>query len=315
MTTSSVVTDAPGTKPPGIRPPGRVGPPRGAKALKMLPLGPAIGLMVVFLAGPIAYCLYAAFTNMALTGTGAAEVQFVGLDNFRKAFGSSAFINSIWLTLIFTLISAIIGQNTLGLGLALLMRRSTKVVRNFVGTAVIGAWVLPEVVAAYLLSAFLADDGTLNVILDKVGLAPQDWLYAAPIIAVSIANIWRGTAFSMLVYSAALSEVPKEIEESAEMDGASGVRRLLWVTLPMISRAILTNLMLITLQTLSVFGLIYAMTRGGPGTKSQTLPLYMYEQAFSFSQIGYGTAIALVMLAIGAVFSLIYLRGLNAEAA
>jgi len=281
----------------------------------MLPLAPAIGLMLVFLAGPILYCIYAAFTNMALTGTGAANVQFVGLDNFRKAFGSSAFTNSIWLTLVFTLLSAIIGQNTLGLGLALLMRRSSKLIRNFVGTAVIGAWVLPEVVAAYLLSAFFNDEGTLNVILHKVGLPGQDWLYAAPIIAVSLANIWRGTAFSMLVYSAALSEVPKEIEESAEMDGAAGYKRLVFVTLPMISRAIFTNLMLITLQTLSVFGLIYAMTRGGPGTKSQTLPLYMYEQAFSFSQIGYGTAIALVMLLIGAVFSLIYLRGLNQEAA
>ncbi|WP_328991919.1 sugar ABC transporter permease [Kribbella sp. NBC_01245] len=295
--------------------PGPVGPPRGAKFLKMLPLAPSIALMVVFLAGPILYCLYAAFTNMALTGTGAAEVKFIGFDNFRKAFGSSAFINSIWLTLVFTLISAIIGQNTLGLGLALLMRRSTKLVRSLVGTAVIGAWVLPEIVAAYLLSAFLNSEGTLNVILERVGLNGQDWMYGAPIIAVSIANIWRGTAFSMLVYSAALSEIPKEIEESAEMDGAAGGRRLWWVTLPMISRAILTNLMLITLQTLSVFGLIYAMTRGGPGTKSQTLPLYMYEQAFSFSQIGYGTAIALVMLAIGAVFSLIYLRGLNSEAA
>jgi multiple sugar transport system permease protein len=294
---------------------GRTGPPRGAKAVKMVPLAPAIVLMLVFLAGPILYCVYAAFTNMALTGTGAANVKFVGFDNFRKAFASNAFTNSIWLTLVFTVISAIIGQNTLGLGLGLLMRRSTKVVRNFVGTAVIGAWVLPEIVAAYLLSAFFNTDGTLNVILAKVGLPGQDWLYAAPIIAVSIANIWRGTAFSMLVYSAALSEVPKEIEESAEMDGASGFRRLLFVTVPMISRAIMTNLMLITLQTLSVFGLIYAMTRGGPGTKSQTLPLYMYEQAFSFSQIGYGTAIALVMLAIGAVFSLIYLRGLSSEAA
>jgi multiple sugar transport system permease protein len=242
-------------------------------------------------------------------------VKFVGLDNFRKAFSSGAFTNAIWLTLVFTLISAIIGQNTLGLGLALLMRKSTKVVRNFVGTAVIGAWVLPEVVAAYLLSAYFNDEGTLNVMLHAVGLPGQDWLYAAPIIAVSLANIWRGTAFSMLVYSAALSEIPKEIEESAAMDGAGGWRRLAFVTLPMITRAIMTNLMLITLQTLSVFGLIFAMTRGGPGTKSQTLPLYMYEQAFSFSQIGYGTAIALVMLAIGAVFSLIYLRGLNSEAA
>ncbi|WP_112243775.1 carbohydrate ABC transporter permease [Kribbella monticola] len=310
-----MTTSASAVPVPAGRKADRNGRPRGANFLKMMPLAPAIGLMLVFLAGPILYCVYAAFTNMALTGTGAANVKFVGLDNFRKAFGSSAFTNSIWLTLVFTLISAIIGQNTLGLGLALLMRRSTKFVRNFVGTAVIGAWVLPEIVAAYLLSAFFNDDGTLNVILHKVGLPGQDWLYAAPIVAVSIANIWRGTAFSMLVYSAALSEVPKEIEESAEMDGAGGWRRLVFVTVPMISRAIMTNLMLITLQTLSVFGLIYAMTRGGPGTKSQTLPLYMYEQAFSFSQIGYGTAIALVMLAIGAIFSLIYLRGLNSEAA
>ncbi|WP_410784838.1 carbohydrate ABC transporter permease [Kribbella sp. C-35] len=313
MTTTVAPTAS--TPAPSGKTSGGSGKPRAAKLVRMLPLSPAIGLMLVFLAGPILYCVYAAFTNMALTGTGAANVKFVGLDNFRKAFSSGAFTNAIWLTLVFTLISAIIGQNTLGLGLALLMRRSTKVVRNFVGTAVIGAWVLPEVVAAYLLSAFFNDDGTLNVMLHAVGLPGQDWLYAAPIIAVSLANIWRGTAFSMLVYSAALSEIPKEIEESAEMDGAGGWRRLLFVTLPMITRAIMTNLMLITLQTLSVFGLIFAMTRGGPGTKSQTLPLYMYEQAFSFSQIGYGTAIALVMLAIGAVFSLIYLRGLNSEAA
>ncbi|TCC39296.1 carbohydrate ABC transporter permease [Kribbella sindirgiensis] len=313
MTTTVAPTAS--TPAPSGKTSGGGGKPRAAKLIRMLPLSPAIGLMLVFLAGPIIYCVYAAFTNMALTGTGAANVKFVGLDNFRKAFSSGAFTNAIWLTLVFTLISAIIGQNSLGLGLALLMRKSTKLVRNFVGTAVIGAWVLPEVVAAYLLSAFFNDEGTLNVMLHAVGLPGQDWLYAAPIIAVSLANIWRGTAFSMLVYSAALSEIPKEIEESAEMDGAGGWRRLLFVTLPMISRAIMTNLMLITLQTLSVFGLIFAMTRGGPGTKSQTLPLYMYEQAFSFSQIGYGTAIALVMLAIGAVFSLIYLRGLNSEAA
>ena len=299
---------------PRTDPPKRGGPGSRRTLTRMLPLSPAVGLMLVFLAGPILYCLYAAFTNMALSGTGAGEVKFVGLDNFRAAFGSSAFTNSIWLTLVFLVISAIIGQNTLGLGLALLMRRSTKVVRNLVGLAVIGAWVLPEIVAAYVWRAYLDPDGTLNAILGGIGLPGQDWLYAAPIVAVSVANIWRGTAFSMLVYSAALSEIPKEIEESAEVDGASGFQRLRTVTLPMISRAIMTNLMLITLQTLSVFGLIYAMTRGGPGTKSQTLPLYMYEQAFDFKQIGYGTALSLVLLAVGAVFSVVYLRGLSEEA-
>src|SRR3954471_24493876 len=281
--------------------------------LRGLPLAPAVVLLLAFLAGPILYCIYSSFTDMALTGS--SSTGFVGLDNFAQAFGSAEFFRSVGYTVVFTVVSAVIGQNVLGMALALLMRSANRVVRALVSAIVIGAWVLPEVVAGYLWVAFLGPDGSLNHVLAGIGLPVQNWLFTTPILAVSIANIWRGTAFSMLVYSAALSEVPKEIEESAEMDGAAGARRLWWVTLPMISRAALTNLMLITLQTLSVFGLIFAMTRGGPGTKSQTLPLYMYEQAFSFSQIGYGTAIALVMLAIGAVFSLIYLRGLNAEAA
>jgi multiple sugar transport system permease protein len=80
------------------------------------------------------------------------------------------------------------------------------------------------------------------------------------------------------------------------------------VTLPMIRRSIMTNLMLITLQTLAVFTTIWVLTGGGPGTKSQTTPIYMYEQAFKFYNLGYGTAMALVLLVIGALFSAIYLR-------
>ncbi len=130
---------------------------------------------------------------------------------------------------------------------------------------------------------------------------------------MSFANIWRGTAFSMLVYSAALSAVPADVYESASLDGAGPVRRFRSVTLPLMRPAIATNLMLTTLQTLSVFGLIFIMTGGGPARQSQTLPLYMYEQAFSYGQLGYGTAVALLLLLIGALASLVYLRLLPEE--
>ncbi|HEX5562045.1 MAG TPA: sugar ABC transporter permease [Nocardioidaceae bacterium] len=279
--------------------------------LQGLPLGPAVVLLAVFLAGPILYCLYSAFTDMALTG--ASGAHFVGFDNFRKAFSSVEFRQSLLYTLIFTILSAVIGQNILGMVLALLMRSGTAWVRAVVSAIVIGAWVMPEVVAGYLWSAFLGDDGSLNRFLGLLSLPAQDWLFSIPILAVSLANIWRGTAFSMLVYSAALSEVPKEIEESATMDGAGTAQRLWSVTLPMIRRSITTNLMLITLQTLSVFGLIWTMTRGGPSNRSETLPLFAYQQAFQLSQLGYGTALALVLLAIGAVFSLVYLKALRLE--
>ncbi|MER6422011.1 sugar ABC transporter permease [Streptomyces sp. NPDC001137] len=278
---------------------------------RLLPLSPAVTLLLLFLAGPIAYCAYIAFTDLQLTGQ--AHASFVGLANFRKAFQDEEFLNAVWLTLVFTVLSSLLGQNTLGLALAVLMQRASKPVRTLTGGIVVTAWVLPEVVAGFLLYAFFRREGTLNAILDRLHLPSQNWLFTLPILAVSFANVWRGTAFSMLVYSAALNEIPKEITEAAEVDGAGGRRRMWHITLPMIRRSIGTNLMLNTLQTLSVFGLIWVMTRGGPGNKSQTLPLFMYEQAFQNSMIGYGTAVALLLLLVGSLFSLVYLRLLRTE--
>jgi multiple sugar transport system permease protein len=279
--------------------------------LRGLPVLPAVVLLVLFLAGPIAYCVYYAFTDMRLTG--ATGTHFVGLHNFRKAFGDEGFRNSVWLTLVFTVLSSIVGQNTLGLALAALMRNASKTVRTLTGTMVIASWVLPEVVAGYLLYAFFRHEGELNAILGALHLPEQNWLYTLPILAVSVANVWRGTAFSMLIYSAALGEVPRDIEEAAEVDGAGRWQKMWHVTLPLIRRSIGTNLMLNTLQTLAVFGLIYTMTRGGPGDRSQTLPLYMYEQAFKDSLIGYGTAVALMLLVVGGLFSAVYMRLLRTE--
>ncbi|MEU5638491.1 carbohydrate ABC transporter permease [Streptomyces milbemycinicus] len=281
------------------------------RPLRWLPLAPATVLLLLFLGGPIGYCVYIAFTNMQLTG--AATTDFVGFDNFQRAFEDDNFRNAVILTLVFTLLSSLIGQNTLGLALATAMQRASKPVRTITGSIVIAAWVVPEIVAGFLLYAFFRREGTLNAILDWLHLPSQNWLYTLPILAVSFANVWRGTAFSMLVYSAALSEIPKEITEAAEVDGASGPRRFWHITLPMIRRSIGTNLMLNTLQTLSVFGLIWAMTRGGPGNRSQTLPVFMYDQAFNKSLIGYGTAVALLLLLVGAVFSLVYLRLMRDE--
>ncbi|MFG3253122.1 carbohydrate ABC transporter permease [Streptomyces sp. NPDC048172] len=278
---------------------------------RWLPLSPATVLLLLFLVGPIVYCVWIAFTDLQLTGQESSS--FVGFDNFTRAFGDEHFRNAVVLTLVFTLLSSIIGQNTLGLALAALMKRASRPVRSLTGAIVISAWVLPEIVAGFLLYTFFSKDGQLNAILAWLHLPEQNWLFALPILAVSFANVWRGTAFSMLVYSAALSEIPKEVTESAEVDGANGWQRLWHVTLPMIRRSIGTNLMLNTLQTLSVFGLIWAMTKGGPAHRSETLPVFMYDQAFTKSLIGYGTAVALLLLLVGALFSVVYLRLMREE--
>jgi len=280
---------------------------------RALPLLPAILLLAAFMLGPIVYSLYGSLTDRAMTGPRAANPEFIGLDNYAALFASPDFWNSLWLTVVFILASAVIGQNVLGMLLAVLLRSAVKPLRSLVGGLVVLAWVLPEIVAAFALYAFFSTDGTLNLILGWFGLEGTSWLYYLPMLSVIVANIWRGTAFSMMVYNAALAEVPPELTEAATIDGAGAWQRFTRVTLPVIRRSISTNLLLTTLQTLGVFTLIWVMTGGGPGTQSSTLPVLAFQEAFKFAQVGYGTAIATVTLLIGAVFSIVYIKILKPE--
>ena len=284
---------------------------RKRNLVRLAPLLPAVLLLAVFLLGPVVWSFYGSFTNAALTGPNAKDPAWIGLDNYVKLLQDPLFPLSLWLTVVFVLASAVIGQNVLGLGIALAMNKANRVLSGIVGTVVVAAWVLPEIVAAFVAYAYFSEDGTLNQVLASVGMTGPNWLFSLPMLAIVLANTWRGTAFSMMVYRAALNDVPTEITEAAMIDGAGGVKRLVLITIPMINKSIATNLMLITLQTLAVFTLIWVMTAGGPSNQSMTLPLMAYVQAFRFSDIGYGTAIATVMLIIGAVFSLIYVRALR----
>lgn len=273
-----------------------------------MPVVPSIVLLGLFMLAPVAWSFYASFTNAALSGKAALTPQWVGLDNYARMLTDSVFPLSAWLTVVFVIASAILGQNALGLGIALLMTRSGRATASLVGTVVVASWILPEIVAAFAAYAYFSQDGTLNQLLGLFGVQGTNWLYAFPMAAVVLANVWRGTAFSMLVYRAALSQVPRDISEAALMDGAKGWQRLAFITLPIIRGSIATNLMLITLQTLAVFTLIWVMTAGGPSDASTTLPVLAYQEAFKLGDIGYGTAIASVLILIGMVFGAVYVR-------
>lgn len=269
---------------------------------------PSIVIMLLFFIYPILLTFFYSFTNLALTGEAAKELKFVGLDNYTRMFQDPTVRISIWNTLVFLIGSAVIGQQVLGFLIALLMKHKNKTFRRVIGTVVLAGWVTPEIVCALCLYSFFGDEGTLNAIISFFGISPVTWLFTVPMLTVILANIWHGTAFSMLVFQAALDDVPSEIEEAAVVDGASKLQILLRITIPYIRETITTNAMLVTLQTLGVFGLIYTMTGGGPGTKTTTLPIFMYNQAFVNYQLGYGTAISLLLLLLGIVLSLFYIR-------
>lgn len=277
------------------------------EAKKSILLTPAVILLIVFFVMPILLTVYYSFTNLALSGENARELKFIGLSNYTAMFRDRTVRISILNTLIF-LLGSLIGQQVLGFTIAMLMKNKNKYFRGIVGPAFLAGWIMPEVVVALCCTTFFGDEGTLNQILYFFHIPSVEWLYAVPMLTVVLANVWHGTAFSMMNFQSALDSVPGDIEEAARVDGANRFQTMVRIILPCIKNTIATNTMLNTLSTLGVFGLIYMMTGGGPGTSTLTLPIFMYRQAFVSQQLGYGTAISMLLLVIGIILSVFYTR-------
>jgi multiple sugar transport system permease protein len=273
-------------------------------------LSPAGILLIALFLVPTAYAIYLGFTNLQLLGPHASSFSFTGLANLDRMVHDSVFWSSVKLTLVFVIGSGIIAQTLLGMALALLGQRAHISIRATVGSIVILAWVLPEIAVAFIWYAFGQSGGMLSEIIGKPS---DDLLSTVPLLIVCVANAWRGTAFSMLILSAGLRNVPEEVDEAAQLEGAGYWRRLFHITLPIMRPTIMTNMILITIGTISDFTLIYAMTQGGPGNETAILPVYMYIEAFQFNALGYGTAIALSLIVIGGLLSIFYIRQLKPE--
>lgn len=282
------------------------------EAKKSILLLPAVILLVAFFLVPVILTIVFSFTNMALTGAGAKDVQFVGLRNYTKMFTDPNTWISIKNTLIF-LVGSLLGQTVLGFLIAYLMKNKAKAFRSVVGPCILVGWVMPEIVVSLCCLAFFDMSGTMNTILGAVHIKPVEWIYMHPMLTVIIANVWHGTAFSMMNFQSALDNVSGDIEEAARVDGATRLQTLVRIIVPCIKDTIATNTMLNTLSTLGVFGLIWALTGGGPGTSTTTLPIYMYNMGMKNFQLGQGTAIGMLLLFLGGICSVIYTKVVRSE--
>lgn len=267
-------------------------------------LTPATILIFIFLFIPAGWTLYLGLTDYKLTGFSAQASKVIGLANYQKALHDPAFLNALKVTIQFTLGSAIFGQAVLGFILAWVLSNVTKRVRSTVELIVIAAWMVPSSVVSFLWVAFLnGDQGTLNAL---TGLHIQ-WLIKYPLQSIIIFNTWRGTAFSMLLFTAAIASIPKSHLEVARIAGATKLQQLRTVIVPAARPYILTNLLLISLWTFNDFG-PYLITGGGPGQKSELLSIFVYNSALRYLDFGYGSAIAAIMLGMNLVLSLIVVR-------
>jgi len=266
-------------------------------------LAPALILIGLFLVWPALWALYQSFTNKALTGLTAMNPSFVGIDNYTRLLADGDFFASLLRTVAFVFFSAIVGQTLFAFLIAYLMaNRPGWKLRAVPVFAVIFVLPLavPETVAALTWASMVngTESGFINRIIGVLGAGPIQWLQDYAMETVTIVNIWRGLSFAMVLFIAALEGVPRDVLEAAMVDGASAWQQLRWVTIPILRPQILTFLMLTTITTFGIFGLVYFLTRGGPGNATEIVGIYIYNQAFQFFEIGYGSAAGVLLLAI-----------------
>jgi multiple sugar transport system permease protein len=253
------------------------------------------------------------FTNQALTGAAARNPQVVGLANYVALFDFERWMTrgelgaSLWITTQFVIGSALIGQAGLGLGLALLFYRRRDLLRHVVYTLAIIAWIAPDVVVGFAWFAFLdPDTGTLNTLLRWIGLPGQDWLLDHPMLSIIVFNTWNGTAFSLLLFTSALSSIPPSYIETAQVVGASRWQVLRDILLPILRGTIATDLILITLWTFNTFT-PFLLTGGGPSFQTEVVSIYTYRIGLQRFEFGRGSAVAVVVMLINLLLASVYL--------
>lgn len=276
-------------------------------------LAPALALIGVFMVWPAVWAIMQSFTNRSLTGPTALNPEFVGLENYSRLLQDDQFHSSLIKTFAFVFFSAIVGQTVLGFFIAYLMARRPRWNLRF-APVFAAIFVLPlaapETVAALAWASLATGtkSGLLNRAVGVFGAEPVQWLQDYAFEIIIIVNIWRGITFAMVLFAAAIEGLPGSVLEASMVDGATSRQRLLRIILPILRTQILIFLMLTTITTIGIFGLVYFLTRGGPENATEIVGIYIYKKAFQFYDIGLGSAASVVLLILLVGLGIYYVR-------
>jgi multiple sugar transport system permease protein len=272
--------------------------------------------LAFFVGYPIIYNLIMSVQHVTLGNIRFLVRPFVGLDNYAKLIADPLFMVVLQNTLLFV-VGNVALQFLGGLALALFFQQRFPAASFFRGLILAG-WILPPLVIGAVWKWLLAsDNGVINYALHGLGLTsgPVYWLSdpATSLIGVTMANVWFGVPFNMILLSAGLAGVPKDIYEAAALDGAGPVRRFFAITLPLLRPTMYALLALSTIYTMRAFDLIWTMTHGGPVDSSNIFPVWAYRLSFELFDFGGGAAVSTMMLVVVFIVALIYVRSVRAE--
>jgi multiple sugar transport system permease protein len=225
---------------------------------------------------------------------------FAGFGNYVKMGEDPRFWNSLGLTFLYTS-STVVLQILIGLSLALLVLQIPRGQAIMRIAAILPIVLAPVVVGLFWRTLVLAPDfGLVDLVTRALGLGNYNWRGDPQLALISVIAIhtWQWTPFAFLVLLATLATLPPDVFEAARLDRANAWQRFWHITLPLIRPAIVMVIILRTMTALSAFAAIFAATGGGPGTSTEILNLYAYRTSFTELNIGYGSALAIVLLAI-----------------
>jgi raffinose/stachyose/melibiose transport system permease protein len=271
---------------------------------------PAILLIGMFVYVPILQNFYFSLFKM---NSYTDEKIFVGLSHYVRIFKDDVFYTSLKNNITYALIS-VICQVGLGTMLAIILEsKLTGRLRNFYRN-VLFIPSLISVTAVALLWYFIYNPnvGMLNAVLTKIGL--ENWTHAwlaepnVAIYSVIAMSQWQYTGYIMVLILVAIQKIPSELFEAAEIDGANGIQKALFVTIPNIKEMLLVTSVITVIGAFKLFTEIYVMTMGGPYNTTQVLGTYLYQSAFMFDEMGYASAIAVIIFAITFSASIIQIR-------
>lgn len=274
-------------------------------------LGPLTALLLAIFAYPIVEIVRLSFTNASLVGEGAGSYTFAAYVQLLSGIG---FFQTLRVTFIFV-VASIVFQMLLGFLIALVIDEAGR--RGLKGTvvtrtAVLGAWAIPGVIIGIIWSILYQEtnSGILNYGIHALGFSGNVPFLSDPetaLVSVIVANVWRGTALSMILAYAGLQTIPQDLIEAARVDGAGAFWVLRRVVVPLMIPLLTVNLIIVTVETFNTFDMVLALTGGGPGTATEVLALRVYHEIFDQLHLGQGAALAVVLMVINGVMTLGYL--------
>lgn len=268
---------------------------------------PAVVLFALLVMAPILIAFYTSFFKW--NGMGGLPTQFIGLDNYSRLFADEIFYGDLR-TAAFLIVGSLVIQLPLSLGIALLLNQRIKG-RALYRLLFFAPYVLSEAITAVLFTMILAPDetGLANQILAPFGISSTWFADTSTVLpALFLVMTWKFFGFHTLLYLAGRQGIPKELTEAAQIDGGTPWQVFRHVTLPLLGPTIRISVFLSVIGTIQLFDLVWIITGGGPSHSSETMAVTMMQFGFKRFQIGYASAISVVMFILSLVFALWYQR-------